>query len=249
MFYLMMIPHVEDDATITSDIDELSSIVVPNRSGWSEAKVGRVVAELQAKGLFQEYEGLFYLPPKSFYKYQSSIPEAKRRTWQPEPSEQEKSCSDEEQKNILKSAENSASPSPSPSPSKHLSSSALDEFACFWQEYPRKEGKGKARESFLAARRKVGSAAIMAGLADQRGVMAAKEMRYIPLPATWLNQERWSDEIEDGPPGQPRVDPHARETRIANARTQLAGGMEPELARGMVKDDLEWQEVMKSAIG
>ena len=26
--------------------------------------------------------------------------------------------------------------------------------------------------------------------------------RYIPLPATWINGERWNDQMQEGPPGR-----------------------------------------------
>lgn len=66
----------------------------------------------------------------------------------------------------------------------------------FWPLYPRKVGKGAAR---TAAVRKAKTpeirAAIIRGLQRQLPGMSEKEQEYIPHPATWLNQERWNDEI------------------------------------------------------
>lgn len=73
-----------------------------------------------------------------------------------------------------------------------------DLFDQWYAAYPRKEAKTKAFEAFVALApnpEKVQSwiVAISAqGLIDRakRG-----EGRYIPLPATWLNGERWNDEV------------------------------------------------------
>lgn len=242
MFYLMMLPHVEDDATITADIEELSATVVPNRPGWSYGKVEKVVGELQAKGLLIYHEGLLYLPPNSFYKYQSNIPEAKRRSWHPEQVHLENACSEAFQKKIPEVAQNSASPSPSlsPSPSKHMST-FVDEFDSFWSMYPRKTGKGKARESYRTARKKASAGEIAEGLERQLSTFAASEIRFVPLPATWLNQERWTDE-GDPKPGEKVVDLKARRQRIENAKSYLAMGDE-DTARAMCNPD-EWNEVI-----
>jgi len=189
LFYLMLLPHVEDDATITADPDELAAIVVPNRPGWTVGKIERISAELAGLGLFTPYQGRLYLPPESFYRYQSNIPEAKRRTEQPP-------ANGHFQKKIPEVAENSASPSPSPSPSKHMSD-ASDVFGEFWTMYPRKEGRGKAREAWLKAVKRTPAETILEGLRRLLPSLERRERRYIPHPSTWLNQERWLDEPDE----------------------------------------------------
>jgi hypothetical protein len=192
MFYLMMLPHVEDDATITGDPDELAAIVVPNRPGWTAGKLRKVLDELEDQNLFVIVDGTLYLPPVSFYKYQSRIPEGKRRTEHPVS---EKPCSDDVQKIILKVAENSASPSPSPSPSpsKHMRSDERD-FARFYSLYPRKKGPGQAEKAWNTAVRSTPAEEIIAGLRRQLPALMAQESRYVKHPATWLNGKCWLDE-------------------------------------------------------
>lgn len=77
-----------------------------------------------------------------------------------------------------------------------------EEFVTFWNAYPRKVAKGAARQAFKRALKKVDYHEIMTALADFRRVMAEKDKQYIPHAATWLNQERWEDEIEDISPAQ-----------------------------------------------
>jgi hypothetical protein len=71
-----------------------------------------------------------------------------------------------------------------------------DQFDTFWAAYPRKCGRGQARRAWLAAGKKVSDFAILAALELQRraGVFD-REPRFIPHASTWLNGERWSDEI------------------------------------------------------
>ena len=71
-------------------------------------------------------------------------------------------------------------------------------FESFWNEYPNRKGKGKAREAFKKAIKKTGISTMVEAVRKQRQGSQWKkdEGRYIPYPATWLNQERWEDEVD-----------------------------------------------------
>ena len=73
-----------------------------------------------------------------------------------------------------------------------------DPFDTFWREYPRKVGKGDARKKFAKALTKTSFDNIMAAL--QRVKASAQWTKdggqFVPHPATWLNQERWEDEVD-----------------------------------------------------
>jgi len=75
-------------------------------------------------------------------------------------------------------------------------------FEEFWSLYPKKAGHGKARESLSRALRKTDLATILASLQKhlQSNQWQKDNGQFIPLPATWLNQERWKDEVDSGPP-------------------------------------------------
>lgn len=75
----------------------------------------------------------------------------------------------------------------------------IDEaFEAFWKEYPNRKGKGKAREAFKKAIKKASVDTMVEAVRKQRQGSQWKkdEGRYIPYPATWLNQERWEDEVD-----------------------------------------------------
>lgn len=198
LFYTWMIPHVNDDATITSDPDELAAIVVPNRKNWSTEKVASTLGVLERFELLTCQNGTLFVPPGAFYRYQTNVPTDKRRTSHPQKTPANEATA-KNSENQHKTAQNSASLSLSPSPSKHMSKSNALDFDQFWDLYPRREGKGKARESFAKAAKKKPAPEIVAALRERLPALRAKERQYIPLPATWLNQERWDDEVVTGP--------------------------------------------------
>ncbi|KKK80922.1 hypothetical protein LCGC14_2818630, partial [marine sediment metagenome] len=67
----------------------------------------------------------------------------------------------------------------------------LDEFRVFWEAYPKKVGKGEARKAW-GKKGTVSLSHILEAIQKQKEHW--REPRFIPNPATWLNQERWDDE-------------------------------------------------------
>lgn len=72
------------------------------------------------------------------------------------------------------------------------------EFEIFWSAYPTKVGKQPARKAFDKV--KVPVETLVAAIERQKcsSQWSKDGGQYIPNPATWLNQERWNDEL---PPG------------------------------------------------
>lgn len=77
-------------------------------------------------------------------------------------------------------------------------SSKKSPFDTFWDEYPNRKGKGKAREAFKKAIKKTNLETMLSAIQKQKhgSQWTRDEGKYIPYPATWLNQERWEDEVE-----------------------------------------------------
>lgn len=74
---------------------------------------------------------------------------------------------------------------------------ARDAFETFWKAYPRKVGKDAARRAF--AKVKVPVETLVAAVEAQKASSqwTKDNGQFIPNPATWLNQGRWEDEVED----------------------------------------------------
>ena len=65
-----------------------------------------------------------------------------------------------------------------------------------WAAYPRKVGKGAARKAWEKAKAKVAPDVLSAKLAEYVDSLAGTDAKYTPHLSTWLNGERWDDEIQ-----------------------------------------------------
>lgn len=83
------------------------------------------------------------------------------------------------------------------------------QFALFWERYPRKTDKKKAREVWQRLHPDPALfAQIMAGL-DRHLRSEQWQRGVIPHPTTWLNRARWEDELDlpTPPDGPRRIEP------------------------------------------
>lgn len=105
------------------------------------------------------------------------------------------------------------------------------QFILFWYRYPRRVSKIEAQRAWSrlsAADRTAVLERLPAQVAHWQ--LSGTERRFIPHPATWLNQRRWEDELDDldspltdlgqcdwnqhgtREPGQPRCEGRAKHT-------------------------------------
>ena len=108
LLYTWMLPHVEEDATITGDPRRLKAIVLPLRDDVSASDVEAALELIEAQGLLELWSRAtktYYLRPETFYKYQTVIQKDKRRSTPASEIERQRT------------PENATSPSPSPTPS------------------------------------------------------------------------------------------------------------------------------------
>ena len=70
-------------------------------------------------------------------------------------------------------------------------------FESFWEIYPKHQDKKKAKQKFLKlCKDEKKYQEIMQGLRNVLPIWAKKDTKYIPMPTTWLNGERWNDEVD-----------------------------------------------------
>lgn len=107
-------------------------------------------------------------------------------------------CADEVVSNITKLDISKGTNSNLTSAAKAAASKNSPFFIAFWQAYPRRIGKGAARTAFsralaFAEPNDIIQCAIKyAQHCEDMGT----EKQYIPHPSTWLNAERWEDDLE-----------------------------------------------------
>lgn len=78
------------------------------------------------------------------------------------------------------------------------------EFETFWIEYPVKKDKKKARAKFLKLSEKT-QAVVIADVRNRKVSDTQWKRGYIPHPTTYLNGERWEDEIDERDLGRKEV--------------------------------------------
>ena len=71
----------------------------------------------------------------------------------------------------------------------------IEKFDDFYKCFPRKTAKGLARKAWEVAVAKTNPDVIISQAALYAASVEGKDKKFIPHPATWLNQERWDDEV------------------------------------------------------
>lgn len=75
------------------------------------------------------------------------------------------------------------------------------QFESFWTAYPKKVSKGHASKAYVSALKKTTPETILTALKKQieRGGFS-NDPKFIPHASTWLNGERWADQVDAGKP-------------------------------------------------
>lgn len=84
---------------------------------------------------------------------------------------------------------------PAPKPSKAADVQTLKDFDAWYALYPRKEGKKEGLVAYRRAHGVVGPRALLDALVIYAQACVGTDRKHIKLPATWLNGEHWTDEI------------------------------------------------------
>jgi hypothetical protein len=91
--------------------------------------------------------------------------------------------------------------SSAPATPSRATSAADDRFDEFWDLYPKKRDKGHAKKAWKTATKKTDPQDIIDGLRRQLPLLTQGDPKFIPYGATWLNGERWADEMNPAPTG------------------------------------------------
>ena len=155
---------------------------------------------------------LNYLPADAAASSTDQPADGDRPTGEPEPTYRRARAARKNQRTATEEPTNTldfVEPVPErPVPIFSLDVNELGEaFEELWRLYPRRAGKRAAEQALGRALRRASLDEILAGVerAAHRWVSAGTEPRFIPHPATWLNQDRWADEDEPAPRGRTSV--------------------------------------------
>ena len=106
-----------------------------------------------------------------------------------------------------------------------------DGFEEFWACYPKRSDKGHARTAYLKAAKAAGVDVVLAGAQRFAADPNLPEPKFIPMPTTWLNGERWQDDPLPPRNGKP-VDRQADLLRSEMAKAQAADALTQRLEIG-----------------
>jgi len=218
LLWTWLLPHLDVEGKFSADPDIVKGSVVPRLKHFTSAKVEEYLLDMAENGLIVIYEvnGDRYLKFNKFEENQtlrtdreakSSIPDPVDNVITPEvppdssvvtpgvPTDnavvtppQDKISKDKISKDQDKASDGDG---------KEIKYS--DSFEEFWKVYPKKIGKGAAYKSWKkikpsdVLKEKIINAVKM----QCNSIQWQKEGgQYIPNPSTWLNQERWNDELK-----------------------------------------------------
>lgn len=189
-----LITYVDDYGRGSADPEILKGFVFPRRKGVTETTIAKALADLANMGsiLLYEVDGESYLCFPNWSEHQTI---RNKKSKFPAP------VSDlhTSENNCLQLHSNvsviQSNPNPESESISESESNARDAFAVFWQAYPKKVGKKDAEKAFKKAKMPL-DVLLSAIEAQKNGAQWQKENgRFIPNPATWLNQGRWDDEV------------------------------------------------------
>ncbi len=86
-------------------------------------------------------------------------------------------------------------PQMTPTPEPVAASGLSDDFDKWYSVYPKKAARPKALTAYKNARKKTDAESLLVA-ARVMAKAYAKDTQFCPFPATWLNQERWSDPVD-----------------------------------------------------
>ena len=213
LLYTWMIPHAEDDTTLTGDPDELILTVIPGlRSKTREDVVSALEAMVEEELIIWDKENsVIYFPSASFYKYQTYIRQDKRMGEEEQPSPTNSEERRQTPKKITEqrtSPEKGASPSPSPSPSPSKDMCSVNDFfEEVWNLYPKKRGKGQVSATQKRKLHKLGLETLSKCIERYKQEMQGKDIQFMQNGSTFFNSgyvdyldENYAEAERDPPP-------------------------------------------------
>ena len=204
-----LITYVDDYGRGSADPELLKGFVFPRRKGVTEATIQKALADLANTGSVILYEvgGDPYLCFPNWGDHQIVRNKVSKF---PSPEEGKlifaSNCM---QLNAIECNCKQMFPESNPiqNPGSRIQNPESDtrtrvegDFDTFWSNYPRKEGKEKARSAF--AKVKVSLDVMLNALDRQKksNQWRKENGRFIPHAATWLNGKRWEDDLTPAVP-------------------------------------------------
>lgn len=224
-----LITYVDDYGRGSADPELLKGFVFPRRKEVREQDIRKALAALERTGSILLYdvagEPYFCFPNWSEHQRIQT-----KKSKYPAPAD----CDMSRWLTVIHGDSPPESESnPNPESESNAREARSAEFEQFWAAYPRKVGKKDALKAFKKV--KVSVDVLIAAVERQKqGQQWMKDDgQYIPNPATWLNQERWEDEVA------PPRGIHAKPGYDVQKHNDQLGDFEREAVARMLGKELE----------
>lgn len=199
VLFCRLIVNCDDFGRFDGRTAVIKNRLFPLKDNLTIKSVETAINKLASAGLVALYvfEGKPYLHLPTWNEHQTI--RAKRSKY-PEPENICKQMISDASKCSRNPIQSNPNPIQSESESESESNTrkALESaFDAFWAVYPKKTGKEAARKAFKKIPKSAHSLLVPAVEAQKKSRQWMEENgRFIPNPATWLNQGRWEDEVQ-----------------------------------------------------
>lgn len=201
LLFTWLIPHCDDGGNMAGDAFTVKALVVPARPETVK-DVETAMEQIIEIGLVERYEvrGEVYIHITSWEEHQTL--RLDRATWEypPHPSAPLPNRQPSGNHPATKAGQTAAEGKVREGKVSN-NNSAHAGFDAFWESFPRKVNKKGASKAWGRINwRNVDPTGLMLALEAHKASdqWTKDEGRFIPHPATWLNAERWNDEMKLG---------------------------------------------------
>lgn len=193
--WIYLITYVDDYGRGSADPELLKGFVFPRRKGVTEVSIEKALLDLANNGsiLLYEVDGESYFCFPNWADHQR-IQTKKSKFPAPDDGVLKKSTVSHGEPPPESNPNPNTNPNTNPNPEIYARDRAK-EFDVFWAEYPRSEGKQKARAAYNKV--DVSLDVLLEALSQhKRSAQWTKNGgEFIPHASTWLNGRRWEDQM------------------------------------------------------
>ena len=198
VLYPLLVTNTDDFGRMPGDAFTVKNVVLPS-SPRPERDFDRALDVMADVGLIARYRdpnggGGVFLQIHNFDEHQPNLHKRTKSKFPEYPGDSENYRANIRELNLTESKGTELNPEPR----THVRESDTL-FDTFWAAYPKKKDKEKARRAWDRRRPNADLLAVMlAALERQKQTRdwQKSDGQFIPYPATWLNDARWTDDVE-----------------------------------------------------
>jgi hypothetical protein len=196
VLFPLIVANTDDFGRMPGDAFTVKNVVLPS-SRRPEKDFDRALTVIANVGLIDRYaaNGSIYLQVNQFDEHQPNLHKRTDSKFPESPGISGNLPETPAQSNLTES--NLREPNPEPLALVRREADSL--FAVFWKAYPKKKAKEDAQRAWEKRRPTSELLSVILSALERQKVSPdwlKDSGRYIPLPATWLNGARWTDEVE-----------------------------------------------------